>query len=242
MSATKTLRQVPADREPGQRAPALPPGQLSINEIYFTIQGECGWMGTPTVFVRTSHCPLRCSWCDSQYTFKEGTPRATDDVVAQVKSFPTKHVCLTGGEPLAQAESFRLIERLARDGYTVEVETAGSEDVSPINRLPPRLRALVTINLDVKCPGSAMTNFNRWENLDELRPQDQLKFVLADRGDYDYAKDVLAKHAIPCTAWLHPAWKKLEPSRIAEWVKADGLNVRVGIQLHKYLWGEVRGV
>jgi len=237
---TPTLRQ--ATKEPGERAPRLPAGQLSINEVYYTIQGECGWMGTPTVFVRTSHCSLRCVWCDSKYTFQEGDPWTLDEVVKRVADFPTKHVCLTGGEPLNQAESFRLVERLARADYTVEVETSGSEDIQPFNRLPADLRALVTVNLDIKCPGSAMTNFNRWSNLGELRPHDQLKFVLADRADYDYAKDVLARHRIPCHAWLHPVWGKLEPRKIADWVKADGLPVRVGVQLHKYIWGDVRGV
>lgn len=243
MSApAKTLRQVPAGREPGKRAPPLPPGQIHLNELYFTIQGECGWMGTPTVFVRTSHCPLRCQWCDSKYTFNEGRPVATDDVVAQVKSFPTKHVCLTGGEPLAQPEGYRLAERLARENYTVEVETAGSEDISPFNRLDADTRERITVNLDVKCPGSAMTNFNRWENLHALWPHDQLKFILADRADYEYAKKVLAEHKVACTVWLHPVWGKLPPAQIADWVKADGLPVRVGVQLHKYIWGDVRGV
>lgn len=239
---TKKLRQVPADREPGERAPPLPAGTLSINEIYYTIQGECGWMGAPTVFVRTSHCPLRCVWCDSKYTFHDGKPLSIDEVVRRVAAHPTKHVCLTGGEPLAQAETFRLIQRLADDGYTVEVETSGSEDIAPANRLAPDVRSRVTINLDIKCPGSAMTNFNRWSNLPQLRAHDQLKFILADRADYDYAREVLARHAVPCKVWLHPVWGRLEPRDIAEWVKADGLGVRVGVQLHKYLWGDVRGV
>lgn len=239
---TTPLRQVPATREPGTRAPVLEPGSISIHEIYYTIQGECGWMGTPTVFVRTSHCPLRCVWCDSKYTFTEGTAWKTVDVVRKVAEYPANHVCLTGGEPLAQSESFRLAEALVREGRTVEVETSGSEDVSPFNAWPAELRARLTINLDVKCPGSAMANFNRWSNLKDLRGHDQLKFVLADRADYDYAKDVLARHPSPATAWLHPVWGKLEPREIAEWVKTDGLAVRVGVQLHKYIWGDVRGV
>lgn len=236
------LRQVPADRPPGTRPPTLPAGQISINEIYESIQGECGWIGTPTVFVRTSHCPLRCVWCDSQYTFHEGTPWPTRDVIARVAEFPTRHVCLTGGEPLSQPESFMLCETLARRGYTIEVETSGYEDIAPFNRCPPAERRAITINLDVKCPGSAMTNFNRWSNLAELRGHDQLKFVIADRGDYDYAKQVLAKHPVPCSAWIQPVWKALDAAQIAGWVQADGLAVRVGIQLHKYLWGERRGV
>lgn len=237
-----TLRQAPSTRLPGALAPQLPAGQLSLNELYFTIQGECAWTGTPTVFVRLSHCGLRCAWCDSKYTFTQGSPRLTDDVLAEVARFPTDHVCVTGGEPLAQRETYALVRRLAALGKTVEVETSGSEDIAPFNDLPADLRTRVTVNLDVKCPGSAMTNFNRWTNLAHLRPNDQLKFVLADRADYDYAKDVLAQHEVPCTSWFHPAWRLLEPSAIAAWVKADGLHVRVGVQLHKYIWGDVRGV
>jgi 7-carboxy-7-deazaguanine synthase len=239
---TPMMRQVPAGREPGERAPSLPPGEISLNELYFTIQGECKFQGTPTVFVRTSHCNLRCVWCDSKYTFYEGKPRKTSDVIDEVGKFPTKHVCLTGGEPLAQPESFTLIKELAERGYTVEVETSGSEDVSAINRMPHGLRHRVTINLDVKCPGSAMTNFNRWENLAELRVHDQLKFIIQDETDYEYAKGVLAKHKVPCVVYLHPVWKKLDVAKIADWVKRDGLPVRVGVQLHKYIWGDVRGV
>jgi 7-carboxy-7-deazaguanine synthase len=242
MTNAPTLRQAPAGRVPGAPPPILPADQVSLNELYFTIQGECAWMGTPTVFVRTSHCPLRCVWCDSKYTFYEGTPTRLDDVLARVRAFPTRHVCLTGGEPLAQPGGFALARRLAEAEYTIEVETSGSEQIAPFNKWPEELRRRLTVNLDVKCPGSAMTNFNRWENLPQLRPHDQLKFILADRADYEYAKDVLARHAPPCPAWLHPVWKRLDAAQIAEWVKADGLDVRVGVQLHKYLWGDVRGV
>lgn len=236
------IRQVPAGRIPGKLAPPLAAGQISLNELYYTIQGECRYMGLPTVFVRTSHCNLRCVWCDSKYTFNEGRPRSTSDVVREVESYPTKHVCLTGGEPLAQAESFALCRQLAQCGYTVEVETSGSEDIAPFNRFPPPLRQRIVVNLDVKCPGSAMTNFNRWANLKELRPHDQLKFILKDEEDYAYAQRVLQEHRVPCEVFFHPVWGELDPAKIAGWVKRDGLPVRVGVQLHKYLWGDVRGV
>jgi 7-carboxy-7-deazaguanine synthase len=236
------MRQAPAGHPPGELAPPLPAGELSLNELYFTIQGECRYQGTPTVFVRLSHCPLRCTWCDSKYTFYEGTPRKTADVLSEIGKFPSKHVCLTGGEPLAQKESYALLKQLAEAGYTIEVETSGSEDLSPLNALPASLRSHIVVNLDVKCPGSAMTNFNRWPNLAQLRPQDQLKFILLDRADYEYAKDVLGKHRVPCESFFHPVWKKLEAAQIADWVKDDGLAVRVGVQMHKYIWGDVRGV
>lgn len=237
-----SLRQVPAGREPGVRAPKLPADEVSLNELYFTIQGECRFQGLPTIFVRTSHCPLRCAWCDSQYTFTQGRPWKIDAVVEEVRRHPSRHVCLTGGEPLAQPGGWSLLRRLAEEGFTVEVETSGSEDIAPLNEWPPALRNRIVVNLDVKCPGSAMSNFNRWSNLAALRPHDQLKFILRDEADYAYAADVLDRHPVPCEAFLHPVWGILDPRLIAEWVKRDGRQVRVGVQLHKYLWGDVRGV
>lgn len=236
------MKQVPAGRNPGVAPPVLPEGQILLDELYYTIQGECRFQGYPTVFVRTSHCTLRCVWCDSKHTFTGGTTWKTNDVLARIATFPTKHVCLTGGEPLCQAESFRLARRLAENDYTVEIETSGSEDITPFNAFPEKIRKRIVVNLDVKCPGSAMTNFNRWENLAELRPHDQVKFILLDEADYEYATKVLHDHPIPCDAFFHPVWGKLAPTKIADWLKRDGLNARLGVQLHKYLWGDVRGV
>lgn len=236
------IRQVPALREPGARAPPLSDDQVSLNELYFTIQGECRYQGLPTIFIRTSHCPLRCTWCDSKYTFTEGTPRRILDILREVAQHPSRHVCLTGGEPLAQPGARLLARRLIEQGYTVEVETSGSESIAEFNGWPDDLRARLVVNLDVKCPGSAMTNFNRFENVPALRAHDQLKFILLDETDYAYAKDVLRRHPVPCDVFLHPVWGKLDPRSIADWVKRDGLSVRVGVQLHKYLWGDVRGV
>lgn len=237
-----TFKQVPANRVPGVAPPKLPPGQIFLDELYYTVQGECRFQGLPTVFVRTSHCTLRCQWCDSKHTFTGGTVWRTADVLARVAEFPTKHVCLTGGEPLLQTESFALARTLAERGYTIEIETSGSEDITPFNKLPETIRKNIVVNLDIKCPGSAMTNFNRWQNLAELQAHDQLKFILLDEGDYQYAKKVLAEHTIPCEVFLHPVWGKLEPAKMAEWIKRDGLNARLGLQMHKYIWGDVRGV
>lgn len=238
----KKLRQVPKEVTPGSYAPELPDDQISLNEVYLSIQGECGRMGQPTTFVRTSHCPLRCTWCDSKYTFYEGTPWSLDDVVADCKKHGAPNVCLTGGEPLAQPQAFTLARRLAEEGFTVEVETSGSVDIARVNRWPKEVRDRVTVNLDIKCPMSAMTEHNRWENLAELRPHDQVKFVVGDREDYEYARGVLAKHDLPCPAWMNPVWDVCTAEQIAQWVLDDGLDVRVGVQLHKYLWGEKRGV
>lgn len=237
-----TLRQVPGDREPGHRAPPTSGDEIFLNELYLTVQGECGWIGTPTVFVRTSHCPLRCTWCDSKYTFSEGTQTPVPEVLERVATHRVRHVCLTGGEPLAQPSGFRLARELVRAGYTVEVETAGNEDVSPFNEWSDEERGRLTINLDVKCPASAMTNFNRWSNLAALHAHDQVKFVLADRADYEYARGVIDQRNPPGSRWLHPVWGKLEAQTIADWVLQDGVDARVGIQLHKFLWGEKRGV
>jgi 7-carboxy-7-deazaguanine synthase len=236
------MRQVPAGKPPGTYAPTLPPDQMSLNEVYYTVQGECRFQGLPTVFVRASHCPLRCTWCDSKYTFNEGRAWTLDAVLDEIRRYPTSHVCVTGGEPLAQPSAVELCRRLVQSGYTVELETSGSEAVDVFEPWPEALRARLTVNLDVKCPGSAMTQFNRWDNLARLAAHDQLKFILLDRNDYDYAKDVLARHPVPCSVYLHPVWGKLDAARIAEWVKTDGLKAHVGIQLHKILWGDRRGV
>jgi 7-carboxy-7-deazaguanine synthase len=199
-------------------------------------------MGRPTIFVRTSHCPLRCTWCDSKYTFYEGTPWTLDGVIEKCLGLGPRHVCLTGGEPLAQPQSFELARRLAQQGFTLEVETSGSEDVSPFNAMPSDIRHSIGINLDIKCPMSAMTLHNRFENLEELHEQDQVKFVIGDRQDYEYARDVLSRGPLPCPAWMNPVWGTIEPAQIAAWVLEDALDVRVGIQLHKILWGDKRGV
>lgn len=236
------LRQVPKDVVPGTFAPELPPDRISLNEVYLSIQGECGRMGLPTVFVRTSHCPLRCTWCDSKYTFYEGTPWSLEDVIAECRRLGAPNVCLTGGEPLAQGQAFTLTRRLAEAGFTVEVETSGSVDIGPVNGWPDAVRGRVSVNLDIKCPMSAMTEHNRWGNLAELRPHDQVKFVVGDRDDYEYARRVLAEHDVPCPVWMNPVWGVGKPDEIAGWVLEDGLDVRVGVQLHKVLWGEKRGV
>jgi 7-carboxy-7-deazaguanine synthase len=236
------IRQVPADVTPGTYAPRLDADHISLNEVYRSIQGECRHMGRPTTFVRTSHCPLRCTWCDSKYTFTQGTPWTLTDVVDECRRLAAPNVCLTGGEPLAQPQAFDMVRRLAEAGFDVEIETSGSVDVSPVNELAPALRARVCINLDIKCPMSAMTHHNRFENLDALKPQDQLKFVVGDREDYEYARDVIRRHAVPCPIWMNPVWGVGKPRDIVSWVLDDGLDVRVGVQLHKILWGDKRGV
>jgi 7-carboxy-7-deazaguanine synthase len=210
---------------------------LRITEIFFSIQGESSHAGRPCVFVRLTGCNLRCTWCDSEYTFTGGERMSLDDVIAQVKSYGCNLVEVTGGEPLAHKEAFELIERLCNDGFEVLIETSGSIDITPVDR-----RAKLI--LDVKCPGSGEADKNRWSNLDELRPHDEVKFVIADRTDYEFAKAVIADRQLErTTVLLSPVWGRMDPKSLAEWMLADRLPARFQTQLHKHIWGaDVHGV
>ena len=210
---------------------------MRITEIFHSIQGESSHAGRPCVFVRLTGCNLRCRWCDSEYTFTGGERMSLDDVVARVKSYGTRLVEITGGEPLAQQESFELIRRLCDDGFEVLIETSGSIDITPVDR-----RAKII--LDVKCPGSGEAGKNRWENIDELRPHDEVKFVIADRRDYEWAKNVIEdKNLGRWTVLLSPVWGEMDMKALAEWMLADHLPARFQTQLHKHIWGaDVHGV
>lgn len=231
-----------------QQAQHAPSHVLVVNEVFYTVQGEGRHMGVPTVFVRTTGCHLRCSWCDTAYAFYEGRTRPLDDVLHEIGSHPTRHVCVTGGEPLLQKGTTELVRRLAEHGYTVVVETSGSIDCSPFNAWPEKARANVCLSVDVKCPGSDEERSWREANHKALRPQDQLKFILVDDRDYDFARDFMeSRPAPPCPVYFHPEGG-VDPehlARIAEAIKRDGLasrNVRVGLQLHKLIWGDKKGV
>ena len=212
---------------------------LTINEIFHSIQGESTHAGRPCVFVRLTACDLRCSWCDTPYAFHEGRKMSVDDVVAQVDAFNCDVVEITGGEPLLQADVYPLMQRLLDEGRTVLLETGGHRSVEQVP-------AGVVRVIDVKCPGSGEADKNHWANLDQLRPSDELKFVIKDRADYDYARDVVAKHRLVgrCAAVLFsPVHGVLEPKQLAEWILADRVPVRLQLQAHKYVWGaDVRGV
>jgi len=210
---------------------------LRITEIFFSIQGESSHAGRPCVFVRLTGCNLRCTWCDSEYTFAGGERMSLDDVIARVKSYGCNLVEITGGEPLAQKEAFDLIERLCNDGFEVLIETSGSIDITPVDR-----RAKLI--LDVKCPGSGEVEKNRWENLDELRPHDEIKFVIADRGDYDFARRVIEEKQLGRhTILFSPVWGRMDMKALAEWMLADRVPARFQTQLHKHIWGaDVKGV
>ena len=210
---------------------------MRITEIFFSIQGESTHAGRPCVFVRTTGCNLRCTWCDSEYTFTGGEKMTLEEVMERVRSYGCKLVEVTGGEPLAQQESFELIRRLCDEGFEVLIETSGSIDITPVDR-----RAKLI--LDIKCPGSGEAAKNRWENLDDLRPHDEIKFVIADRGDYDWARQVIKERRLDrFTLLFSPVWGTMEPKALAEWMLADRVPARFQTQLHKHIWGaEARGV
>ncbi len=209
---------------------------MKLSELFYSIQGEGKLVGVPSVFVRASGCNLRCTWCDSAYTFTGGERMSLDDVMDRVGSYGCNLVEITGGEPLAQAEAFELITRLLDAGYEVLIETSGSIDVTPVDR-----RAKLI--LDVKCPGSGEVAKNRWSNLDDLRPLDELKFVIADRRDYEFARQVIEERKLAGrTILFSPVWGS-DVKSLAEWMLADRVPARLQTQLHKHIWGpDVTGV
>ncbi len=210
---------------------------LRVTEIFHSIQGESSHAGRPCAFVRLTGCNLRCRWCDSEYTFSGGEQMSTDDVVRRVKSYGCNLVEVTGGEPLAQKEALDLIRRLCDEGFEVLIETSGSIDIAPVDK-----RA--TIILDIKCPGSGEAEKNRWENLQHLKPNDEIKFVIADRADYDWSRKVIEQRDL--RRWillLSPVWGEMDLKSLAEWMLADRVPARLQTQLHKHIWGaEARGV
>ena len=212
---------------------------LTVNEIFHSIQGESTHSGRRCVFVRLTACDLRCSWCDTPYAFTEGRKMSLDEVVDQVKAFDCPVVEITGGEPLLQKDVYPLMQRLLDDGLTVMVETGGHISVEQVPRGVIRV-------MDVKCPGSGESARNDWSNLQRLDAHDEVKFVIKDRGDYDYAKDVVQKHALigrVAAVLFSPVHGVQDPKPLAEWILADRLDVRLQLQAHKYIWDpQTRGV
>lgn len=210
---------------------------LRVSEIFHSLQGESRSIGLPTVFVRLTGCPLRCSYCDTQYAFTGGQAMTSQAILEAVTAYDCHHVTLTGGEPLAQAGALELLHLLAETGFAVSLETSGALDISGID---PR----VSIVMDLKTPGSGELAKNLWSNLAQLGPKDQLKFVICDREDYDWAKEQLKTwqlNDIGCELLFSPSHGQLEPQTLAAWILADRLPLRFQLQLHKYLWGNERG-
>lgn len=223
-------------REAAEAAAPASATRLRITEIFHSIQGEADAVGWPTVFVRLTGCPLRCTWCDTEYAFHGGQWRDLDAILAEVAGYGARHVCVTGGEPLAQKRCLALLARLCDAGYEVALETSGALDVSGVDR---RVRKV----MDLKAPGSGEAARNLWSNLEHLTPRDQVKCVLADRADYDWAVARLREHRLAerCTVLFSPVHGALAPRELAEWILADRLPVRFQLQLHKALWGDVPG-
>jgi 7-carboxy-7-deazaguanine synthase len=212
---------------------------VTVNEIFYSVQGESTYAGRPCVFVRLTACDLRCSWCDTPYAFHEGRKRSVEEVLAEVDRFDCQLVEVTGGEPLLQEAVYLLLERLLDRGKEVLLETGGHRS---IERVPP---AVVTI-LDVKCPGSGESHRVDWSNLDRLRPHDEVKFVIKDRADYEFAQDVTRRYDLVARAaavHFSPVHGVMDLRQLSEWVLKDRLGVRVQVQLHKYIWDPAtRGV
>lgn len=211
---------------------------LRVTEIFHSLQGESTFTGRPCVFVRLTGCPLRCTWCDTDYAFFGGQDLSIGEIVAAVRGYGCPLVEVTGGEPLAQPHALPLLEALADEGFTVLLETSGAVDASGVD---PRVHLI----LDVKCPGSGMTGRMHWPNVERLRPQDEAKFVIQDRQDYEWAKGIVTQYGLAdrCTLLFSPVFGALDPRQLAEWVLADRLPVRFQLQLHKYVWApDMRGV
>jgi len=216
--------------------PSAGAARLKITEVFLSLQGETSLAGWPTVFIRLTGCPLRCQYCDTAYAFHGGQWRTLDQLLEETRAHGVRHVCVTGGEPLAQKPCLELLTRLCDAGHVVSLETSGAMDVGAVD---PRVARIV----DLKTPGSKEVERNRWENLPLLTAHDQVKFVLCDRADYDWARQVVEQHGLAqrLTVLFSPSFDQLPARELADWIVADRLPVRFQVQLHKVLWGNERG-
>jgi len=222
---------------PDRAAPPSPrKARLRITEIFYSLQGESRPVGFPTVFIRLTGCPLRCRYCDTEYAFSGGEQMSIDAVIEAVADYNTRYVCVTGGEPLAQPGCAVLLTGLCDGGYEVLLETSGALDISGVDRR-------VTVVMDIKTPASGEADRMLWSNLEHLKPTDQIKLVLSDRSDYEWARQLIETRGLAgrCSVLLSPAWGQLAERDLADWILADRLAVQFQIQLHKHLWGDVPG-
>ena len=210
---------------------------LKIYEIFHSLQGETSRIGLPTVFVRLTGCPMRCTYCDTAYAFSGGGNMQIAEILAKVAEFGTQYVTVTGGEPLAQKECYALLQALCDAGYSVSLETGGAMDIAPVD-------SRVSVILDIKTPASNEEKNMLWDNLNHIKPKDEIKFVLCNRADYDWAKAKLTELKLTekCPVLFSPSYHDLKADELASWILADKLQVRMQIQLHKVLWGEKAGV
>jgi len=213
-----------------------PDSRLPITEIFYSLQGEADTAGLPTVFIRLTGCPLRCRYCDTTYAFHGGQWLAFADIRSEIDAYDCRHVCVTGGEPLAQKNCIGLLRELCDAGFRVSLETSGAIDLRAVD---PRVIKVV----DLKTPDSGEVHRNRWENLALLSAEDQIKFVICSRGDFEWARRQFRERHLGriCAVWFSPSYQQLEPVQLADWLLQDKLPVRLQLQLHKYLWGTERG-
>jgi 7-carboxy-7-deazaguanine synthase len=217
-------------------AAAASADRLKLTEVFLSLQGEARDAGWPTVFVRLTGCPLRCQYCDTTYAFHGGEWRDIDAILAEVASYGVRHVCVTGGEPLAQKRCTMLLQRLCDAGYDVSLETSGAIDIADVD---PRVSRV----LDIKTPGSMEVTRNRWENLPLLTAHDQVKFVICDRADFDWARGIVVEYRLAdtCDVLFSPSYTQVAPRDLADWIVAERLPVRYQVQLHKLLWNDEPG-
>jgi len=210
---------------------------LLISELFYSIQGESSYAGLPCIFIRLSGCNLRCKWCDTLYALSGGETYSLEEITAFVHKHKIRLVCITGGEPLLQSNVIHLIETLLNENYTILLETNGT---LPINQLPNKVIKV----MDLKCPSSGMTEYTHWKNIDYLSKKDDVKFVIGDRRDYQWAKEIVLKYGLieQCKVLYSPVFNILSPELLASWMLADHLPARLQLQLHKYIWGEKKGV
>ena len=210
--------------------------RLRITEIFFSLQGETKTVGLPTVFVRLTGCPLRCQYCDTAYAFHGGVWFDIDAILTDIQKYKTRYVTITGGEPLAQKPCLKLLTLLCDEGYEVSLETSGALDISAVDKRVSKV-------VDIKTPGSGEVEKNRWDNIPYLLPHDQIKFVICDEHDYHWAKEIIQQHHLTncCHILFSPSFHQTNPRELAEWILRDQLEVRMQLQLHKHVWGDVPG-
>jgi 7-carboxy-7-deazaguanine synthase len=209
---------------------------MKINEIFYSLQGEGKWAGLPNIFIRTSGCNLRCSYCDTKYAYENGKEISINDILSKIAKYNCKFVCLTGGEPLLHTNIIEFIETLLEKNYNIIVETNGSISIDNLIKY----NSLI-ISLDIKCPSSNMAKKIKLENINFLKKEDQIKFVIKNKEDYIYAKNIIRKYKPICDIFFQPIWGE-NPKKIADWIIKDRLNVKLSLQIHKILWGVEKGV